>query len=120
MTNRQMTKAHSLHEVSNDNRCKLIYFAMNKGMVISSTYLRNCIKRTQASPNGTIFNHTDHTLRERQFASSILDVRSYHGASCDSDHYLVNIHYRYRANISRPINEQIWKVRTNILSACDT
>jgi hypothetical protein len=100
-----MTEAHSLHEVSNGNRCKLIYFAMSNNMVISSTYFQHKAmhKRIQTSPNGTVFNQLDHILIERQFASSILDVRSYHGANCDSDHYLVNISFRCTINISRPI-----------------
>jgi endonuclease/exonuclease/phosphatase family metal-dependent hydrolase len=71
-------------------------FCNGQNTVISSTYFphKEMHKRTQASPNGIVINHIDHILIERQFASSMLDVRSYHGASRDSDHYMVNISFR--------------------------
>ena len=41
------------------------------------------------SPDGKTHNHLDHILMDRRWDSSILDVRSFRGADCDTDHYLV-------------------------------
>jgi hypothetical protein len=78
-------------------------------MVISSTCFphKEIHKRTWASPDGTVFDQINHILIDRRFSSSILDVRSYRGANCDSDHYLVKIIFRCRINISRPIKGQV-------------
>jgi hypothetical protein len=46
-------------------------------------------KCTWTSPDGKTHNQIDHTLIERRSHSCILDVRSFRGADCDADHYLV-------------------------------
>jgi hypothetical protein len=51
------------------------------------------------SPDGNTSYQTDHALIETRRASNILDVRSYRGANCDSNHYLVQIKYRGRITI---------------------
>ena len=50
---------------------------------------RNIRKYTWTCPDGKTLNQIDHILIERRWHSSILDVRSFKGADCDSDHYLV-------------------------------
>lgn len=35
---------------------------------------------------------------ERKFASNILDVRSFRGADCGTDHYLVKTNFRCKIN----------------------
>jgi hypothetical protein len=45
-------------------------------------------------------NHIDHILRDRRRHSSILDVRSFRGTDCDSDHYLVVAKVRERLAVS--------------------
>src|SRR5215468_5550069 len=50
---------------------------------------RNVHKYTWTSPDGKTHNHINHVLIDRRRHSSIVDVRSFRGADCDTDHYLV-------------------------------
>jgi hypothetical protein len=49
---------------------------------------RSIHKYTWTCPDGKTHNHIDHILIDRRQHSSVLDVRSFRGADCDSDHYL--------------------------------
>lgn len=88
----------SLHDISNDNGRRAIEFATMKNMVVSSTRFprRDIHKRTWTSPNGDTHNQIDHIMIDRRNASSVMNVRTYRGANCDSDHYLVGMRYRCR------------------------
>ena len=85
------TGNESLHQDSNDNGVRLVNFATSKNLVVKSTMFphRNIHKYTWTSPDGNIHNQIDHVLIDRRRQSSVLDVRSFRGADCDSDHYLV-------------------------------
>jgi hypothetical protein len=51
-------------------------------------------------------NQTDQVLIDTRRHSIILDVRSFRGADCDADHYLVGAKNRERMAVSkRPINK---------------
>ena len=76
---------------SNDNRVRLVNFATSKNPVVKSTMFRhwNIHKYSWASPDGKTHNHIDHILIDRRWDSSVLDVRSFRGADCDTDHFQV-------------------------------
>jgi len=81
----------SLHQHSNDNGMRIVKFATSKNLVVKSTMFpyRNIHKYTWTSPNGKTHNQIDHILIDRRRHSSILDVRSFRGADCDTNHYLM-------------------------------
>jgi hypothetical protein len=81
----------SLHEDSNDNDVRVVNFATSKNLGGKSTMFphRNVHKYTWISPDGKTQNQIDHGLIDRRLHSSILDVRPFRGADCDTDHYLV-------------------------------
>lgn len=83
--------SESLHETSNENGLRLIFFAVAKIMTISSTSFphKDIHKATRESPDRTIANQIDHILIQKRFRSCIKDIQSYKGADCDTNHFLV-------------------------------
>jgi hypothetical protein len=57
---------------------------------------RNIHKYTWTSSDGKTNNQIDHVLIDRRWHSSILDVRSFRGADCDTDQYLLVAEVRER------------------------
>jgi hypothetical protein len=82
---------YSLHDVTNDNGQRLILFAVEHGMVISSTLFQHkrIHKMTWRSPDGETFNQIDHIMIDSRHMSDIQDIRTYRGANFDMDHYMV-------------------------------
>ena len=72
----------SLHQDTNDNGVKIVNFATSKNLVVESTMFlhRNIYKYTWISLDGKTQIQIDHTLVDRRWHSSILDVRSFMGA----------------------------------------
>lgn len=95
---RRVTGSHSLHEESNDNGRRVIDFATTRNLVISSTCFprRDIHKWTWRSPDGRTHNQIDHVLISKRGASNVVNVRTYRGANCESDHELVRMRYRAR------------------------
>ena len=88
----------SLHQDSNDNGVRKVNFATSKNLVVKSMMFphRDIQKHTWTSPDGKTHNQIDHILIDRRRQSSILDVRSFRGTDCDTDHYLVVTEVRER------------------------
>ena len=62
---------------------------------------RNIHKYTWISADGNTHNQIDYVLIGRRWHSSILDVRSFRGAECDTDHYLVIAKVRERLAVGK-------------------
>jgi hypothetical protein len=93
----------SLREDSNDNGVRVVNFATSKDLVVNSTTFRhrNIHKYTWTSPDGRTHNQIDHVLIDRRWHSSILYVRSFRGADCDTDHCLVVAKVRERLAVMK-------------------
>jgi endonuclease/exonuclease/phosphatase family metal-dependent hydrolase len=91
----------SQHEASNDNRVRVVNFATSKNPIVKSTTFphRDIHTHTWSSPDGVTHNQIDHVLIDKRRYSNILDVRSFRGADCHTDHYLVVI--KLRENFSK-------------------
>jgi hypothetical protein len=82
----------------NDNGVRIVNFSTYKNLVVKSTMFhhRNIHKFTWSSYEGQTYNQIDYVLIDRRWHSSILDVRSFRGADCDTDNYLVVTKVRER------------------------
>jgi hypothetical protein len=98
----------SPHEISNDNGVTAVSFATSKNVFVKSNLFpyRSIYKYIWTSPDGQKHNKIDHVLIGRGRHSSILDVRSFRRAYCDTDHYMVVAKIRERLAVSkRPVNK---------------
>jgi hypothetical protein len=70
---------------------RAVNFAASKNLVVKSTMFPhlNIYKYTWTSSEGKTHSQIDDVVIDRRWLSSMLDVRSFRGANCDSDHYLV-------------------------------
>jgi hypothetical protein len=94
----------SSHEISNDNGVRVVNFATSKNLFVKSMFPHRSIhKYNWTSPDGKTHNQINHILIDMRRHSSILDVRSFRGADCDSDHYLVVAKVRERLAVSKPM-----------------
>jgi len=94
----------SLHQHSNDDDdVRIVTFATSKNLVVKNTMFphRNIHKYTWPSPVGKTHNQIDQILIDRRRYSSILDVRSFRGADCDTDHSLVIAKLRERLAVRK-------------------
>ena len=94
---------HSVQQDSKDNGVRIVNFATSKNLVLKSTmFLHQDIhKYTWTSPDGKTHNQIGHILIDRRWHLSILDVQSFRGADCDTNHYLVVVKVRERLAISK-------------------
>ena len=89
----------------------------SKNLIVKSTMFphRNIHKYTWTSPDSKTHNQIDHVLIDRRWQSSVLDVRTFRGADCDTDHYLVIAKIRERLAVGKQaaqrFNRQIFNLR---------
>jgi hypothetical protein len=109
----------SLHETSNDSGVRVVNFATPKNLVVKSTMFphRKIHKYTWTSPDGKTRYQIDHVLVDRRRQSNLLDVRSFRGADCDMDHYLVAAKLRERLSVIERVAQKfdmqrfdLWKL----------
>ena len=79
------------------------FISYNFNLVVKSTMFphRNIHNCNWTSPDGQTHNQIDLILVDRRWHSSIIDVRSFRGADCDTDHYLVVAKVRERLAVRK-------------------
>jgi hypothetical protein len=104
-----------LHEITNDNGVRVVNFATSKNLVVKSTMFphRKIRKYTWTSPEGNTHSQIDHVLIDRRRHSSTLDVRSFRGADCDTDHNLVAAKVKERLAVSKRAARKVDTYRFN-------
>jgi len=75
---------------------------------------RDIHKNIWTSPDGKTYNQSDHVLIGRRWESSVLDVRSFRGADCDTDHYLVIAKVRERLAVGKQAAQRFDRQRFNL------
>jgi hypothetical protein len=65
------------------------------------------------SPDGNTHNQIDHILIDRRRHSSVLDVRSFRAADCDTDHYLVVAKIREKISVNKQGSHRFHMKRFN-------
>jgi len=106
----------SLHQDSNGNGVGIVNFGTSKILVVKSMMIQhqNIHKYTWNSPERKTHNQIDHILLDRRWHLSILDVRSFWGADCDTDHYLVFVEVKGRLAVSKQAEEKFDVERFNL------
>jgi hypothetical protein len=66
----------------------------------------NIHKHTWSSPDGVTHNQINHVLIDKRLHSDILDVQSFRGADCDTDHYLVVAKLRMWISVSKQAGQK--------------
>ena len=104
------------HQDSNDNGVRTVNFATSKNLVVKSMMFphTDIHKHTWTSPDGKTHNQINHILIDRRRQSSILDVHSFRGADCDTDHYLVVAKVRERLAVSKQAAQMLDGERLNL------
>ena len=92
-----------MHQDSNNNGVRIVNFVTSKNLILKNTMFphRDIYKYTWTSPDGKGHNQIDHILIDRRWHSSILDVRSFRGADCDTNHCLVVTKVRESLTVSK-------------------
>jgi len=91
----------SLHNETNNNRIKIIIFAISKSFnVRSKTFPHKDIqKETWYSVDSRTVNQIDHVLIINRFRSAITDIRALRRQDIGSDHKLLKINFKVKLRV---------------------
>jgi hypothetical protein len=110
---------NSLHQDSSDNGVRIVNFTTSKNLVKSMMFQHQNIRTsTSTSLDGKTHNQAKHILIDRRWHSRVLDVRSFRGADCHNDNYLVFAKVREKLVASKQEAQQFGVQRFNLRKLC--
>jgi hypothetical protein len=106
----------NLHEINNDDGVRVVNFAISKNLIFRSTKFPHCSihKHNWTSPERKTHHKNGHILTDMRSYSSVLDVRSFRAADCDTDHYLVVAKNRERLAVNKQGSHNFHMERFNL------
>jgi len=106
----------SLHYKSNVNGVRIVNFTTSKNLIVKRDMFPhpNLHKYNLTCPDGKTRIHIDHMLIDRRWQSSLLDVRSFRGVDCDTDHSLVFAKVRECSAVSKQTAQHFDGERFNL------
>ena len=87
---------------------------LNKELLVTVGVCKLHYLKHWTSPDGKTHNQIDHVLIDRRWQSSVLHVRSFWGAECDTDHYLVIAKVRERLAVGKQATQRLDRHRFNL------
>ena len=98
-------------------------FATSKNLIFKSkTFPHSDIgfhKQTWTSPDGLTHNQYYHILIDTRRHFGIIVIRSFRGADCDSDHYLVNEKLKEKLSVAKRVDQTFHRDRFNVTKLKD-
>ena len=91
----------SLHNETNNNRIKMIQFAISKGFNVRSTPFphKDIHKETWYSADSRTAKQMDHVLVIRRFRCAVTDIRALRGPVIGRDHSLLKMNFKVKLKV---------------------
>jgi len=95
------TGNESLHNKTNNNRIKMIQFAISRSLNVRSTFPHKYIPREETwySADGRTASQIDHVLISNRFRTAITDITALRGPDIGSDHNLLKINCKVKLRV---------------------
>ena len=109
----EVTRTHGIGD-RNERGKQLIDFCKEMNLVVSNTPFQQHPRRlyTRTSPDGRTKNQTDYILMQKQWRSSIKNVKTKPGAEADTDHNLLCVNVKWKVRkISKYKQQRKWNTQ---------
>jgi hypothetical protein len=100
----------SLHEINNDNRVRIMNFAISGNLIVKNMLFQyQNIHKYAWTSDGKTHSQTDHIMIDERWHLSVTDVLSFRGSDCDTDHYLAVAKFGQRLSLDEQCKIFIWR-----------
>jgi hypothetical protein len=98
------------------SKVRVVNFATSKDLIVKSTMFphRNIHKYTWTCTDGNNHSQIHHILIDRRRHSSVLDVRSFRAADCDTNHCLLVAKIKERLAVNKQEQHKFHMQRFNL------
>jgi len=93
--------SESLHNETNNNRIKMIQFAISKDFIVRCTTFphKGIHKKTWCSVDSRTAKQIDHVLISNRFRCAVTDIRALRGPDIGIDHNLLKINFKVKWSV---------------------